>query len=118
MTANDNRLKASRCSYSGKEASIAFANSKPAREGRSRGGRLDAIVEEGFNVVGYIVVEPREDRTGLVCGRRERVGELGGYPVKRGNGFARELGRVGVWGGEIAAEETGGCGSRYLGLNF
>ena len=79
---------------------------------------MDAIVEKGFNVVGDIVVEPREDRTGLVCGRGERVGELGGYPVERGNGFARELGRVGVWGGEIATEETGGRGSRYLGLDF
>lgn len=62
------------------------------------------------------MVEPCKDRTGLVCGRREGGGELVGYPVKRRNGFARELGRVGVGSGEIAAEEAGGCGSRYLGL--
>lgn len=116
MAADNDRLKTSRGSYSGKEASIAFANSESSHEGRSRGGRLDAIIEEGFNIVGYVVVEPGEDRTGLVCGRREGGGELVGYPIKRRNGFAGELGRVGVWGGEITAEEAGGCGSRYLGL--
>ena len=43
---------------------------------------------------------------------------MGGYPVKRRNGFARELGGVGIRGGEIAAEKAGGYGSHFLGLRL
>ena len=79
---------------------------------------MDAIAEEGFDVVGYIMVEPGEDCAGLVCERREGSRQLCGYPVERRNGFAGEFGSVGIWGREIAAEETGGCGSRCLGVRL
>ena len=118
VATNDDRFETRRCSYGGKETSIPFADGKPTHEGRSRGGRLDAVVEEGFDVVGYVMVEPGEDCAGLVCGRREGCRELSGYPVERGNGSAGKLGSMSVWDGEIAAEEAGGCGSRYLGLRL
>ena len=67
VAANDDRFKTSFRSYGSKEASIAFTDGKPADESRSRGGGLDAVIEEGFYVVRYVMVEPGEDRTGLVC---------------------------------------------------
>ena len=60
-------------------------------------------------------MKPCEDCAGLIGGRREGCGELGGYPVQRRNGFARELGSVGVWGREIAAVEAGDCRSNCMG---
>lgn len=69
MATDDDRFETSCCSYGSEEASITFADGKPAHQGRSWGGGLDAIIEEGFDVVGYIVVEPGEDCAGLVCGR-------------------------------------------------
>lgn len=109
VATNNDRFETSLCSYGSEEASIAFADCKPAHEGRSRGGGLNTIVEEGFDIVGYIMVEPGEYCAGLINGRRERSGELGGYPVERWNGSAGKFGSEGVWAGKIAAEEAGGC---------
>lgn len=57
-----------------KETSIAFADCETGLQHRGGRGGFDGVVEEGDGVVGDIVVEPGEDRTGFICGRREGGG--------------------------------------------
>ena len=94
------------------EPSIALADCETGLEHRGGRGGFDSVVEEGDGVVRDIVVEPGEDRAGFICGRGEGGCQLRCETVEGGNGLAGEFGGVGVWRGEVAADETGGDGGR------
>ena len=66
MAAYDYTFEAGFTSYGCKEASVAFANCETRGKGRCWGGGFNGIVKEGYNVVGYVVVEPGEDCAGFV----------------------------------------------------
>lgn len=73
----DEGFEAGFCGEGGEEAGVAFADGEACGEGVGWGGGLDAVVAEGFDVVGDVMVEPGEDCAGLVGGGRgEGGGEL------------------------------------------
>lgn len=115
VAAYDAGLQAGVRGEAGEEGRVAFADGEAGGErGGGRGG-LDVVGEEGGGVVGDVVVEPNEDGAGFVGQRGEGGGQLVREPggVVRGDGFARETCRMGVGGGEVAAEEADavlGCG--------
>lgn len=67
VTANHDTPHSGFAGDGGEETGIAFADCQTAGEGRCRGRRLNAIVEEGVDIVRYIMMKPCEDDTGLVC---------------------------------------------------
>ncbi len=97
MATDDDGFKASFGCYGGEEAGIAFADSEAGGEGGSWGGWFDGVIEEGNDVVGYIVMKPGEDCSGFICQRSERIRQLVRQPINRRNGLIREFGSMGVW---------------------
>lgn len=78
MTADDDGFHAGFGGYSGEETGVAFTDGKACGEGGSGSRGLDIVIEEGYDVILDVVMEPGEDTASLVGWRWEWGGQLGG----------------------------------------